>query len=179
MDSLAIGIQYQEPKLLYHNNGNGTFKDVSQESGPGITTAASGRGLAIGDLWNDGQLSVVVANRNAAPSLLANRRKYSNHWIAIRTVGMRSNRDGIGAGLIVRTAARTLVDEVRSGSSYVSNSDMRVHFGLGAISRVEYLEVRWPSGLTERFASLPIDTISTIREGSGRPVEPAHPLPAK
>ena len=175
VDSLAIGIQYQEPKLLYHNNGNGTFKDISQDSGVGISTPASGRGLAVGDLWNDGQLSVVVANRNAAPSLLVNRRKYSNHWIAIRTLGTRSNRDGIGARLLLKTASRIFVDEVRSGSSYISNSDMRVHFGLGASSKIEYLEVRWPSGLRERFDNLPVDTISTVRESSGRPVETPYP----
>jgi enediyne biosynthesis protein E4 len=178
VDSLAIGIQYQEPKLLYHNSGKGTFKDVSQESGPGITTPASGRGLAIGDLWNDGHLSVLIANRNAAPNLLVNQRKYSNHWIAIRTVGTRSNRDGIGTRLLVKTVSRILVDEVRSGSSYISNSDMRVHFGLGTTSRIEYLEVHWPSGLSERFDSLPIDAIWTAREGSGRSVE-AHALPTR
>jgi hypothetical protein len=108
---------------------------------------------------------------NAAPSLLANQVRNANHWIAIHTVGTKSNHDGIGARIRVKTAARILVDEVRSGSSYISNSDMRVHFGLGSASKIEWVEIRWPSGLTERFANLPVDQIHTLKEGSGTAAE--------
>jgi hypothetical protein len=123
--------------------------------------------LAVGDLWNDGRISAVINNMNAAPSMLANQVKSTNHWIAIQTVGTKSNRDGIGARIRVKTAARVLVDEVRSGSSYISNSDMRVHFGLGKADKVDWVEIRWPSGLTERFAGLSADQILTLKEGTG------------
>jgi hypothetical protein len=108
---------------------------------------------------------------NAAPSLLVNQVKSANHWIAIHTVGTKSNRDGIGARVRVKTAARVLVDEVRSGSSYISNSDMRVHFGLGRADKIEWVEIRWPSGLTERFAGQSADQILTLKEGNGVPAE--------
>jgi hypothetical protein len=91
---------------------------------------------------------------------------------------LKSNRDGIGAKITVKAGTRTLVDEVRSGSSYISNSDMRVHFGLGSASKVEWVQVRWPSGLVERFENLPVDFVHTLKEGSGTPVNPP-PSPAK
>lgn len=170
VDNFELGITYAEPKLLYRNNSNGTFSNVSREAGPGFAAAASARGLAVGDLWNDGRLSLVIANRNGPPSLLVNRQIYTNHWIEFKTVGVRSNRSGIGARLILQTAKRRQVDEVRSGSSYISQSDMRVHFGLGAADRVEYLEVHWPSGLVERFREPQVDRIVTVTEGSGQVV---------
>jgi hypothetical protein len=167
VDKQNLGSSYEEPRILYHNLGNGTFADISARAGPGITTVASSRGLAVGDLWNDGKLSAVISNMNAPPSLLVNQVRSSNHWIAVRTVGTKSNRDGIGARTSVKLGARTLVDEVRSGSSYISQSDMRVHFGLGAATKVEYVQIRWPSGLTERFENVPVDSIQTLKEGSG------------
>jgi len=178
VDSQHLGSNFQEPKILYHNNGNGTFTDISANAGPGITTVSSARGLAVGDLWNDGRMSAVISNMNAPPMLLVNDVRNGNHWIAFRTVGSKSNRDGIGAKIMVKAGARTLVDEVRSGSSYVSNSDMRVHFGLGSATKIEWVQVRWPSGLVERFESLPVDAIDTLKEGSGAPVNPP-PVPAK
>jgi hypothetical protein len=171
VDSQHLGSNYKEPRILYHNNGDGTFRDISATAGAGITTAASARGLAVGDLWNDGKISAVINNMNAAPSLLVNQIHSANHWIAIRTMGVQSNRDGIGARIRVKAGARILVDEVRSGSSYISNSDMRVHFGLGKADRIEWVEVRWPGGLTERFANLPVDQIHVLKEGSGTAVE--------
>jgi len=90
-----------------------------------------------------------------------------NHWVGLRTVGTKSNRDGIGARVSVKVGPRVLVNEVRSGSSYDSNSDMRVHFGLGTATKIEWVEIRWPSGLTERFEGLQIDTVHTLKEGSG------------
>ncbi len=179
VDTLKLGIDYEEPKLLYHNNGNGTFTDISRMAGQGITTPAPARGLAVGDLWNDGRLSAVIVNRNGPPSLLVNRVTYPNHWIEIKTVGTRSNRSGIGARLVVKTASRTQIDEVRSGSSYISNSDMRAHFGLGTTTKIEYLEVHWPSGLVERFRNPPVDSIVTVKEGSGETVEAPKETPRK
>jgi hypothetical protein len=171
VDSQHLGSSFKEPRILYHNNGDGTFSDISASAGPAITTAASSRGLAVGDLWNDGRISIVISNMNATPSLLVNQVRSANHWIGIRTVGTKSNRDGIGARIRVKTATSILVNEVRSGSSFDSNSDIRVHFGLGAAAKIEWVEILWPSGLTERFANLPVDQIHTLQEGSGVPVE--------
>src|SRR5947207_2063964 len=170
VDSQHLGSNFREPRILYHNNGNGTFTDISGAAGPGITAVSSSRGLAVGDLWNDGLISAVVSNMNALPSLLVNDVRNGNHWIAFRAIGVKSNRDGIGAKITVRVGARTLVDEVRSGSSYISNNDMRVHFGLGAAVKIDGLQVHWPSGLLEEFGSLSADAIHTLKEGSGTPV---------
>jgi hypothetical protein len=171
VDSQHLGSSYKEPRILYHNNGDGTFSDISKSAGLGITTPASSRGLAVGDLWNDGRMSAVVSNMNAPASLLVNQIRTPNHWIAIRAVGTKSNRDGIGARVAVKAGSRVLVDEVRSGSSYISNSDMRVHFGLGTVGKVDWTEIRWPSGLSERFTDLGVDAIHTVKEGSGKAIE--------
>jgi hypothetical protein len=177
VDKNNLGSNYEEPRILYHNLGKGTFADISASAGPGINARASSRGLAVGDLWNDGRISAVITNLNSVPSLLVNQVRNSNHWIAIRTVGTKSNRDGIGARISIKAGARTLVDEVRSGSSYNSSSDMRVHFGLGSAAKVDSIQIRWPSGLVERFDNLPVDSIQTLKEGSGTvvPSEPRKP----
>ena len=174
VDKEHLGSDYQEPRILYHNKGNGTFEDISAGAGPGITTAKSGRGLAVGDLWNDGRISAVVSNMNAAASLLVNQVRNGNHWIAFKTIGTKSNRDGIGAKIRVKAGERILVDEVRSGSSYDSNNDRRVHFGLGKIEKVEWVEVRWPSGLTERFSNPRLDSIVSLKELSGAAQDVKH-----
>jgi hypothetical protein len=165
-----------------HNNGNGTFTDISADSGPGITTVNSSRGMAIGDLWNDGRLSAVISNMNAPPSLLVNDVRTANRWIAFRLIGashalasqkLRTNRDAIGARITMKAGSHIFVDEVRSGSSYDSNSDMRVHFGLGSATKLDSVQIRWPSGLTEKFDRLAVDRIHTLKEGSGAPVQDA------
>ncbi len=165
-----LGSSFEEPRILYHNLGNGTFADISADAGPGITAVSSARGVAVADLWNDGKMSAVITNMNSQPSLLVNQARLSNHWIAIRTIGTKSNRDGIGARVTVKAGTRMLVDEVRSGSSYNSSSDLRVHFGLGSVAKIDFVEVRWPSGRTERFQGLPVDAIHVVNEGSGVPV---------
>jgi len=202
VDSQHLGSSFLEPKILYHNNGNGTFTDISASSGPAITATSSARGLAVGDLWNDGRMSAVISNMSAAPMLLVNDMRNANHWIAFRTIGavqkevkdvkeikelkdrstndapttsFASNRDGIGAKITVKAGNRLLVDEVRSGSSYDSNNDMRVHFGLGAATKIDWVQVRWPSGLVERFENLAVDRFHTLREGSSTPVNPVSP----
>jgi len=169
VDKNNLGSNYEEPRILYHNLGKGTFADISASAGPGINAHASSRGLATGDLWNDGRISAVITNLNALPTLLVNQVRSANHWIAIRAVGTKSNRDGIGARISVTAGTRTLVDEVRSGSSYNSSSDMRVHFGLGSATKVNSVQIRWPSGLQEHFDNLPADSIQTPKEGSGTP----------
>jgi hypothetical protein len=203
VDSQHLGSNFQEPRILYHNNGNATFTDISANAGPGITTANSSRGLAIADVWNDGRLSAVVSNMNAPPSLLVNEVRTTNHWAAFRLVGAfpvstlssanaasgnrqsstsssltRSSRDAIGARIKLKIGQRTLVDEVRSGSSFLSNNDMRVHFGLGSATRIDSIEVRWPSGRVESFANTPIDSFTTLTENSGTvPPKPAPSTP--
>ena len=167
VDKYKLGSDYQEPRILYHNTGKGTFDDVSDAAGPAIKRKASGRGLAIGDLWNNGKLSTVITNMGEAPSLLVNQMSYPNHWIAIKTVGAKSNRDGIGAKITLKANGRVFVDEVRSGSSYSSSNDMRVHFGLGTATKVDSLEVRWPSGLVESFDAK-VDAFNTVKEGTGK-----------
>jgi hypothetical protein len=175
VDRQHLGSSYEEPRILFHNNGNGTFSDISAEAGPGITTSSAARGLAIGDLWNDGRISAVISNMNAPPSLLVNDLRSANHWIGIRTIGTKSNRDGIGARITVKVGSRTLVDEVRSGSSYDSNNDMRLHFGLGTAAKIEFVQIRWPSGIVERFGQLSIDTIHKLAEGSGTSIAVPRP----
>jgi enediyne biosynthesis protein E4 len=167
VDKQHLGSNYQEPKILYHNNGNGTFTDISAEAGRAIVTATSARGLAIGDLWNDGRLSAVISNMDARPMLLVNQVKNGNHWIGFRTLGTKSNHDGLGARITLMAGGRARVDEVRSGSSYSSNSDMRVHFGLGQTNKIDYIEVRWLSGVLEKFENLAVDSIHDLKEGTG------------
>jgi hypothetical protein len=171
VDRQKLGSSYEEPRILYHNDGSGKFDDISDNAGSGITTPHAGRGLAVADLWNDGRISAVISNMNAPPSLLVNQVRSANHWIGIRTIGTKSNRDGIGARISVKAGPRTLVDEVRSGSSYNSNHDMRVHFGLGSIAKVDWVNVRWPSGLTERYEDVASDKINMLKEGTGKVLE--------
>ena len=99
--------------------------------------------------------------------LLVNQIKNGNHWIGFRTIGTKSNHDGLGARITLMAGGRTRVDEVRSGSSYSSNSDMRVHFGLGQINKIDYVQVRWLSGLVEKFENLAVDSIHDLKEGTG------------
>ena len=167
VDKFHLSSGYMEPRLLYHNTGNGTFTDITARAGPGFSAVSSARGLAVGDFWNDGRMSVLINNVYARPSLLVNAARYKNHWVTFKTEGTRSNRDGIGAKISVKAGGRTLVDEVRSGSSYISQNDLRVHFGLGLAPKIDGAEVRWPSGLVERFDNLTVDTIHVLKEGSG------------
>jgi enediyne biosynthesis protein E4 len=175
VDKYHLGSSYEEPRILYRNNGDGTFTDVSSSAGAGITIASSARGLAVGDLWNDGKLSVLISNVNAKPSLLVNDARSANHWVGLKLVGTRSNRDAIGARVTLKVGKRMLVNEVRSGSSYISNSDMRLHFGLGGASKIDLLEVRWPNGSTETFDNQTVDGIRTLKEGSGQASKATSP----
>jgi hypothetical protein len=179
VEKYKLGSDYREPRVLFRNNGNGTFTDISKSAGPALQARASGRGLAVGDLWNDGRMSAVISNMNDPVSLLVNQAKNTNHWIAVRTVGTKSNRDGIGARITVHAGNRDYLDEVRSGSSYISNNDMRVHFGLGAATQIDWIDVRWPSGRQERFEGLEVDKIHTLKEGTGKSTTAPPPPPAQ
>ena len=129
-----------------------------------------GRGLAIGDLWNDGRMEAVINNISDHPMLLVNLAPNQNHWLGVRLIGTQSNRDAIGARVTVRGPSRSWVDEVRSGSSYNSSNDMRLHFGLGQTPQVNAIEVRWPKGQVEIFSGPSADQFVTLKEGTGRPV---------
>jgi enediyne biosynthesis protein E4 len=170
VDSAKLGSTYREPRCIYRNLGNGKFEDISQKSGPGITQPAASRGLAIGDLWNDGRVEAVINNISDHPMLLVNFARNQNHWLGVRLMGVQSNRDGIGARVTVRGQSRSWVNEVRSGSSYSSSNDLRLHFGLGQETHVEAIKVRWPAGREELFPGMPADQFVTLKEGTGRNV---------
>jgi hypothetical protein len=174
VDTAHLGSTYREPRLFYWNAGNGSFKDLSKEAGPGCTQPASSRGLAIADLWNDGRLSAVINNIDSTPLLLVNIAENKNHWLGVITEGTTSNRDGIGAKVTLTAGGRKYVQEVRSGSSYISSSDLRLHFGLGESKSIDAIEVRWPNGLNESFLPAAIgpgvDRFVTLVEGKGIPM---------
>jgi len=161
----SIESGYRERKVLYRNLGNGHFADVSAEGGPGITETVPGRGCAIGDFNNDGTLDVLVNCINDVPQLLRCDSKLKNNWIKIRTVGVKSNRSGIGARIYCVTGDHRQMDEVRSGSSYISQSDLRVHFGLGTATKAD-IEVHWPSGAVDKRQDVTVNQVLTIKESA-------------
>jgi hypothetical protein len=158
---------YRQRALLYHNSGNGRFEDVTSIAGPGLELRRSGRGVAFGDLCNRGNLDILVNNQNDAPTLLHNQGESPNHWISIRAVGTKSNRDGIGARVEVQAGGRRQIQEVTSGGSYLSQSDLRLHFGLGAATRIERIGVRWPSGTVDKAENVLADQFLVFEEGRG------------
>ena len=158
---------YRQRNILYHNLANGKFEDVSAAAGPGLDLRRSGRGAAFGDLRNNGRLDILVNNQNDPPTLLHNDASGPNHWISIRTVGTKSNRDGIGARVIVTTGRHRQIQDVRSGGSYLSQNDLRIHFGLGEATKIDRIEIRWPSGTVDRIENAQPDQFLTIEEGLG------------
>ena len=165
---LALDIKYAEPKILYRNLHNGRFQDVTAQSGGPLLVPISARGCAFGDFDNDGDVDVVVNAVNGLPQLLRNDTPASKSWIKVRTRGLRSNRSGIGARIKCVTGNHTQIDEVRSGGSYGSQSDLRVHFGLGGATKVDRLEVHWPSGRVEVLKDLPAGQVVHVEEGKGQ-----------
>ncbi len=170
VDTAHLGSTYRQTRLLYWNAGNGKFKDLSAQCGPGCAQPQSSRGLAVGDLWNDGRMSAVVNNQSAQPLLMVNEASNENHWLGVITVGTQSNRDGIGAKVTVTAGSHKFLQEVRSGSSYISSSDLRLHYGLGSSGTVDVMEVRWPNGKAEIFPGAPGDRFVVLTEGSGTEV---------
>jgi len=165
LDQLHSSITYREPRMLYRNRGNGSFENVSALAGPVITTASSGRGCAFGDFNNDGCVDVVVNNQNAKPALIQVTPANSHHWINIRLVGTKSNRSAIGARLRCVAGSLSQIAEVRSGGSYISQNDLRIHFGLGNQATIDRLEIRWPSGTNDVLRSIAADQFVRIQEG--------------
>ena len=170
VDSAHLGATYKEPRFLYWNQGNGKFKDLSKTSGPGLTVPYSSRGLAVADLWNDGRLEAVVNNLSDFPLLLVNVARNDNHWLGLKLTGTISNRSAIGAHVTLHGSKRNWVDEVRSGSSYDSSSDLRLHFGLGTETKITSIDVRWPNGESEQFPCDGVDRIMEVVEGKGQPL---------
>jgi hypothetical protein len=187
VEQLTTEAGYPQTKLLYRNLGNGNFEDVTQRGGPGITVPNASRGSAFGDFDNDGDVDVIVNTVNGFPQLLRNDSKLQNNWIKVRTLGVKSNRSGIGARIKVTSSIkgqpkpRAQIDEVRSGSGYISQGDLRVHFGLGKSERADVIEVRWPSGLVDTVKDIPANRLVYIKEGSGivRTVDAAELKKAK
>jgi hypothetical protein len=162
------GQQYKNPRLVYRNLGNGRFKDVSAGMGPGITEKFSSRGAAFGDYDNDGDIDVLILNMNDLPSLLRNDGGNKQNWIKIKLVGTKCNRTAIGARVRVVTGTHSQIDEVHSGSSVMSQSDLRLHFGVGKAQVIDTIEVKWPTTQKiEKFTQIKPNQILTIREGAG------------
>ena len=167
VDSLTAGAKYRQRKLVFLNRQNGTFADISNSVGPAVTIPQPSRGAAFGDLDNDGRIDVVVENIDGLPMVLHNETTISNHWITFQLVGTRCNRLGLGAKVRVVAGSLSQIDEVRSGGSYLSQNDLRLHFGLGPADKVDRVEVRWPSGSTQTLQNLASDRFYIVKEGEG------------
>jgi hypothetical protein len=169
MDTIQVNephLRYRESPLLLWNDKGRKFVDVSAQSGEVFQQRWAARGMAIGDIDNDGKLDVVVTENDGPAWVLRNDTPTSNHWITFKLVGVKSNRDGIGARIKITTAAGDQYATVTTTSSYQSSSDKRVHFGLGSASGVSQVEIHWPSGCIQILKNLPTDKILTVTEGS-------------
>ncbi|MFN7998233.1 MAG: CRTAC1 family protein [Bryobacteraceae bacterium] len=168
IDMAKSDSSYRQPKLLYRNLRDGHFGDVTSMSGADLVALHSSRGAAVADILNDGRLAVAVNELHERPSLLIPEAPASSHWVSIRLIGSKSNRDGIGARIELQSGNLRQIDEVRSGGSYESQSDLRVHFGLGADTRVDRVTIRWPSGTVDTIRGIPADRGIVIEEGTGQ-----------
>lgn len=177
-DQLTTGGKYREPVLLYRNLRDGTFDEVSSQAGLADLPLHSRRGVAFGDLFNDGNVDIAVLNVGDPPSVLHNKNADGYHRVLFHLVGTKSNRAAIGARVSIRAGAVTQFNEVRGGGSYLSQNDLRLHFGLGSAQKIDSVEVRWPNGEIEKVGSLSADAIYTIVEGKGiassQPFAAAH-----
>ena len=177
MDSLESGARYREPLLLHMNNHDGTFTDSAAAAGLNAISLASRRGAAFGDVNNDGNIDVLLLNVGEPPSLLLNHGVAGNHRVLFKLIGTKSNRAAIGARVTVRAGKLVQFNEVRGGASYLSQNDLRLHFGLGKESKLDSVEIQWPSGLIEKLQNLAPDSIYTLVEGKGIRDTKALPAP--
>jgi len=166
VDSKGVNNTFRERKILYWNEHNGRFRDISLDSGAGITTPFNSHGVAAADFDNDGAVEILVNNSHDRPSLLKNFGEHGN-WILLKLEGTKSNRDAIGAKVTVRVGDHQQTQEVRSGGGYISQSDFRLHFGLGKAIKADAVEIRWPSGLVQRFENIAGNRVVKIRESIG------------
>lgn len=164
VDRQNIDIHSRDHALLYRNTGKGAFEDISEQAGPAFQARHSARGLALGDIDNDGTLEILANNQNEPPSLWKQSHRAAGHWLMLRLVGTRSNRSAIGARVSVTAGGRAQIDEVHSGGSYLSQSDLRLHFGLGSAECADSVSVRWPSGAKTVLKDVAADRIVTISE---------------
>jgi enediyne biosynthesis protein E4 len=166
LDTVRLGAsaRYRQRKLLYHNRGDGTFEEMAGQIGPVMTDPRVGRGLAVGDLDNDGRLDVVVNNLDGSPEVLRNELPDHGNWLLVKLMGKGWNTDAIGALVTVRAGTMTGTRLVQSGTSYLSQHDMRLHFGLGAATEVDSLEVRWPDGTTTTVQHVKANQIVNIQQ---------------
>jgi hypothetical protein len=167
LDEAGLGLSFRQPKVLYRNIGGERFEEVSATGGAVITSPAVARGAAFGDFDNDGRLDVVINNMHDAPSLLHARTRNQNHWLQVRLEGVKSNRSAVGARVACVTGKFRQIQEVRSGGSFFSQNDFRLHFGLGDARRVDVLEIRWPDGSVERVVDCDANQIISVKQGSG------------
>jgi hypothetical protein len=164
VDTLDTDIHYRERAILYRNLGGGRFADISAEAGPGILERHSARGAAFGDMDGDGAVEILVNHQNEPPTLLDQLTKPSGAWIILKLEGVRSNRSAIGARVELTAGGRKQVREVRSGGGYLSQNDLRLHFGLGAAQRADRIDVRWPNGAVQTVEGLAGNRVHVIRE---------------
>ncbi len=174
VDSLQSNSPFKQERVLFWNLHDKTFYDLSDTAGTAILDRRASRGAAFGDLDNDGSIEVVVNNIGDTPSLLKNSGTQLN-WTLLHLVGTKSNRSAIGARLTVTTGGIRQVDEVRSGGSFLSQNDLRLHFGLGKARQIDRVEIQWPSGRREYFVNLKVNTVLTLTEGAGRELNLSRP----
>jgi hypothetical protein len=167
IDRYHPGSRYAEPKLMFRNLGKGVFENVSSELGPDFALPCVSRGAAVGDFDNDGDLDILVNNNGGPAQLLRNDGGNANHWLKILLIGTRSNRDGVGARVSLSAGNLLLHEQRKGGMSYQSAQDPRLHFGLGAESKVDLIEIVWPSGLVTKLTGIASDRILAIKEGVG------------
>jgi hypothetical protein len=167
VDTLPSGAAYREPKLLQLNQRNGTFCDASTQAGPALQEKRVSRGLAVADLFNDGNMDVVIGDIDGAPMLLRNHGVPGAHWVSFELAGSKSNRLALNARVKIVAGGMTQTEEIHSGGSYLSQNDLRVHFGLGAAQKIDSVEIRWPSGKIETLPAMAADQFYSVLEGQG------------
>jgi enediyne biosynthesis protein E4 len=167
VEKKKIDIHFKDRRVLYRNLRNGTFEDISEKAGAAILERHSSRGVAAGDIDNDGQMELLINNQGERPSLLKLAAKTPGHWLLLELKGTKSNRSAIGAKVKLTAGGMTQTDEVRSGGGYISQGDLRLHFGLGGAERIERIEIVWPSGLKEERKDLEADRVLKLEEPKG------------